>query len=133
MFCYKWKWNKVDWWFKNNFSNVWDIFANDINKNFIFIITNCDAKQPPVLDCVENSGFSKCISKNQRWIFKFNNSFLFEINQKEFWDAGIDHYKELINNINQKENISLKLTKNYIELNLEYPKNLKNFINSKKN
>jgi len=117
---------------KNIFSNIWDIFAIDIKTNFIFILTNCDAKQPPILDCFENSGFSRFMSKKENWIFKFNNSFLFEINQKELWEAGISHYKELINSINKKDSISLNLTKNYIEINIEYPKNLKNFINSTK-
>ena len=42
---------------KNIFSNIWDIFANDIKKNFIFIITNCDVKQPPVLDIIKVLNF----------------------------------------------------------------------------
>ena len=44
---------------KNIFSNIWDIFAIDIKSNFIFIATNCDARQPPVLDCIKNSHLSK--------------------------------------------------------------------------
>ena len=114
---------------KNIFSNVWDIFANDIKKNFLLIITNCDARQPPILDCIKSTEFSKFLSI-EKCIYKFNNSYLFDTYQKEFWDAGIAHYKELMDNINKKENISLNLTKKYIELNLEYHNNLRNFIDS---
>ena len=114
---------------KNIFSNVWDIFSIDIKNNFLFIITNCDAKQPPVLDSINNSEFSKFLPKsNKNWFFKFNNSYLYEANQKEFWDVGIAHYDEFMNNITKIEKISLKLTKNYIDLYNQFRESSKNFI-----
>jgi hypothetical protein len=117
---------------KNIFSNIWDIFANDIKKKFIFIITNCDAKQPPVLDIIKSAEISKFLPI-ERFIYKFNNSYLYEANQKDFWDTGVAHYNELMNYINKKENNTLDLTTTYfIELNSEHHNNLKNFIDSTK-
>ena len=114
---------------KNIFSNFWDIFANDIKKNFIFIITNCDAKQPPVLDSIKSAEFSKYLPI-ERCIYKFSNSYLYEANQKDFWDTGVAHYSEMMNYINKKENITLDFTKYFIGLNSEHHNNLKNFIDS---
>ena len=114
---------------KNIFSNVWDIFAIDILMNFIFILTNCDAKQPPIIDCIKNSILSKFLNNsNNNIFFKFNNSYLYDINGKDFWDLWISHYDELLKEISKKDNISLNLTKNLIEFNFD--KTAKKFLDS---
>ena len=60
----------------------------------LFIITNCDAKKPPVLDCIKESQFSFLLNEsNNKMIFKFNNSYLYEKNQKDFWDIGISNFE----------------------------------------
>ena len=105
---------------KNIFSNIWDIFAIDIKSNFIFIATNCDERQPPVLDCIKDSHLSKLLfNSKDKMIFKFNNSYLYEINQKDFWNIGISHYDELMSVINQKDNITLNLTKCIIDFKFD--------------
>ena len=114
---------------KNIFSNIWDIFAIDILMNFIFILTNCDAKQPPIIDCIKNSLLSKFLNNsNNNIFFKFNNSYLYDINGKDFWDLWISHYDELLKEISKKDNISLNLTKNLIEFNFD--KTAKKFLDS---
>ena len=52
-------------------------------------------------------------------IFKFNNSYLYEINQKDFWNIGISYYDELMTIINQKDNITLNLTKYIIDFKFD--------------
>ena len=114
---------------KNIFSNIWNIFAVDIKSNFIFIITNCDAKQPPVIDCIKESNFSKFLPKPiENIIFKFNNSYLYEINQKDFWNIGVSNYVRFIDTVNTKENISMNLTKYLISF--DFKKNSKIFLES---
>lgn len=116
---------------KNIFSNVWNIFASDLRNNFIFIITNCDAKKPPVIDCIKDCNFSKIFSKQlESLFFKFNNSYLFDVNQKDLWDIGIYHYNLFFKSLGQKTNISLNLTK-YL-LNFDFEKSSINFIDSLK-
>ena len=61
------------------FSTFLSIFGNDIKSNFIFLFTHCDVKEPPVLNLIKNSIFSKILPQLQNpWFFKFNNSYLFE-------------------------------------------------------
>ena len=101
---------------KSIFSNVCNIFAIDIINNFIFIITNSDAKKPPVIDSIKESYFPKCLPKEMdSWIFKFNNSYLYELNGKDFWKVGISNFDILMNDYKKKENLSLNLTKNNID------------------
>lgn len=110
------------------FSNISKIFAIDIKSNFAFIITNCDAKKPPVLDCIKESQFSFLLNEsNNKMIFKFNNSYLYEKNQKDFWDIGISNFECFFSEANKKENISLNITK-HIDFNFD--KYSKNFLNS---
>ena len=116
---------------KNIFSNIWDIFSFDIKKNFVFILTNCDAKQPPALDTINSLDFSKVLSKvSNNYIFKFNNSYLYETNEKEFWDTGSAHYNEFMDSIKNIKKIDLNLSKKYIDLNNKFPENSKNFLGS---
>lgn len=111
------------------FSNISKIFAIDIKLNFAFIITNCDAKKPPVLDCIKESQFSFLLNEsNNKMIFKFNNSYLYEKNQKDFWDIGISNFDCFFSEVNKKENISLNITKQFIDSNFD--KYSKNFLNS---
>lgn len=44
------------------FSTVLSLFGYDIKNNFIFLLTNCDVKEPPIIDCIKNSNFSKILS-----------------------------------------------------------------------
>ena len=82
------------------FSNVWDIFSLDKKTNFLFILTNCDAKQPPALDTINDLDISNVISKvSNNFIFKFNNSYLYETNKKEFLDTGNSHYNKFMDSI----------------------------------
>ena len=111
------------------FSNVSKIFAIDIISNFAFIITNCDAKKPPVLDCIKESQLSFLLNEpNNKMIFRFNNSYLYEKNQKDFWDIGISNFECFISEANKKENISLNITKQFIDFNFDKYSN--NFLNS---
>lgn len=111
------------------FSYIWNIFAVDILQNFYFIVTNCDAKNPPVVDCIKSSPLSKLPIENL--IFQFNNSYLYEINQEDFWNIGISHYDDLVNNINQKNNITLNITKSILDFN--FAQESKNYIISLEN
>lgn len=61
-------------------------------------------------------------------IFRFNNSYLYDINQKDFWDIGISYYDEFMNVMNQKNNISLNQAKYLNEFNFD--KTSTKFINS---
>ena len=114
---------------KNIFSNVWKIFSIDIKSNFVFIITNCDAKKPPVLDCIKDSQLSSLLNDDcNKMIFKFNNSYLYEISQKDFWDIGMSNFDCLISDVNKRENITLDITKQFLDFNFD--KYSKNFFNS---
>ena len=115
------------------FSNVWKTFGNDIKNNFIFILTSCDNKDPPVLDCIRGSEFSKILPElKQPWFFKFNNSYLFDNSQKDFWLFGVSCFDKLIKDINNRENISLENTKNFIDLKRDYDSNKVKYISSLK-
>lgn len=112
---------------KSIFSNVTNIFALDIRKNFVFIITNCDAKQPPVIDSIKGSFFPKFLPKDiDSWIFKFNNSFLFESNRKEFWNIGVSSFDALMNAYNKRDTLTLNITKSYMDF--DFDSNSNNFI-----
>lgn len=103
------------------FSTVLNLFGNDIKNNFIFLLTNCDVKIPPVLDCIKISYFSKILKElADPWFFKFNNSYLFETIQNEFWNLGISFYKSLINNAKERKNINLEVSKKLINLKHSY-------------
>lgn len=113
---------------KNIFSNVWNIFSLDIRENFVFIITNCDVKQPPAIDSIKSSYFPKFLPISiDNWI-KFYNSYLYESLKKEFWDIGISSFDELINIYNKKDNLSLNITKKCLNLDLDSSTN--NFLTS---
>ena len=114
---------------KNIFSNVWNIFAIYIKSNFVFIITNCDAKKPPVLDCIKDSQFSSLLNADSnKMIFKFNNSYLYEISQRDFWDIVMSNFDCLISEVNKKKNITLNITKQSLDFNFD--KYSKNFFDS---
>lgn len=113
------------------FSTVLNLFGYDIINNFIFLITNCDVKDPPVIDCIRSSNFSKILSKLKNpWLFKFNNSYLFEMLKNDFWSLGISNYDTLMNGLIERNNISLEITKKFIDLNNLYKDNKDNFITS---
>lgn len=113
------------------FSTVLSLFGYDIKNNFIFLITKCDAKNPPVLDCIRSSIFSKILKQlPEPWFYKFNNSYLFETIQKDFWDIGNSNFKILIDNLSKKNNNSLEVTKQYINLKNSYEENKNNFMTS---
>ena len=61
-------------------------------------------------------------------IFRFNNSYLYEKNQKDFWDIGISNFECFISEANKKENILLNITKRFIDFNFD--KYTNNFLNS---
>ena len=111
------------------FSTVLNLFGYDIINNFIFLFTNCDIKEPPVLNCIRNSNFSEILPDLAKpWFFKFNNSYLFETIQNEFWNLGNSNYNELLNNLKERENTSLEITKKLINLKNSYKENKNNFI-----
>ena len=111
------------------FSRITEIFGNDIKNNFIFLLTNCDARTPPVLECIKNSIFSKILQHFQNpWYFMFNNSYLFETIQNEFWNLGNSNYDALINNLKGRKNINLEITKKFIDIKCSYKENKINFI-----
>ena len=110
------------------FSTFLGIFGNDILNNFIFLFTHCDTKSPPVIKNINSSIFSQIVSKlQQSWCFKLNNSYLFETTQ-DFWKLGISWLNELINGLKNRTNISLQITKKFIDLKNSYEKNRNNFI-----
>ena len=99
------------------FSTVLSLFGYDIKDNFLFLLTNCDVKEPSIIDCIKNSNFSQILPELANpWYFKFNNSYLFETNQKDFWNIGNYNYDILIKNLNERKNISLDVTKKFIYL-----------------
>ena len=105
--------------------------GDDIKSNLIFLFTHCDVKEPPVLNLIKNSIFSNILPQLQLpWFFKFNNSFLFEIVLKDFWDLGISLYNELMDNIKTRNNNTLQITKKFIDLKNSYEDNKKKFITS---
>ena len=110
------------------FSTFLGIFGNDILKNFIFLFTNCDVESPPVIQTIKSSIFSQIVRKLQKpWFFNFNNSYLFENNEK-FWENGISRYDKLINELKNRSNISLQITKNLIINLIEYENNKNDFL-----
>lgn len=46
---------------KSIFSTVLSLFGYDIKNNFIFLLTNSDVKEHPIIDCIKNSNFSKIL------------------------------------------------------------------------
>ncbi len=108
-----------------------NIFGDDIKSNFIFLFTHCDVKEPPVLNLIKNSIFSKILPQLKKpWFFKFNNSYLFETIKKDFWDLEISHYDELINDLKERNYNTLQITKKFIDLKNSYEENKEDFITS---
>ena len=116
---------------KNIFHNIFDIFPSEIQSNFIFLLTNCDANEAPIKNTIKEYKFLRFLfEQKDKSIFEFNNSYLDEVNQKELWNFGIVYYRKLMDNISKKNNISLEDTKFFI--NFDFDNTSKNFINSLK-
>ena len=114
---------------KNIFSNALNIFAFNLRNNFIFVITNCDAKKPPVIDCIKDSNFAKVFHKQlDNIIFKFSNSYLFDVQQKDLWDIGVYHYNIFLKDVGKITNASLNQTKNLVDF--DFAKKSKNYLDS---
>ena len=121
---------RLDSELKNIFYNIFDIFPSETKNNFIFLLTNCDLDTPPSIkhSIKEYKYLQFLFEQNEKRIFRFNNSYLDEAKKKEIWNIGIAHYKELIDNINKKNNISLETTKYFIDF--DFNNISENFIES---
>ena len=52
-------------------------------------------------------------------IFKFNNSYLYEINQRDFGIIGMSNFDRLMSDVNKKKNITLDITKQSLDFNFD--------------
>lgn len=82
-------------------------------------------------DTINNLEFSKVLSiESDNFIFRFNNSYLYETNEKDFLDTSNSLFKEFMDVVEKIKKIYLNLTKNYIDLNNKFPENSKYFSDS---
>lgn len=103
-------------------SKFFEIFAEDMLVNIVFLFTFCDYGEPKIIDGLTDQKDSYLWniinSINSPWYYKFNNSSLFECfdqmdsHRKTYWDLGMKSYKDfMMDKVIQNKAVSIIHTK----------------------
>ncbi|KAK3753606.1 hypothetical protein QZH41_004192 [Actinostola sp. cb2023] len=96
------------------FDAILSIFGKDFKRNIFLMVTFADAKKPPVLAAIKESGFE------YQHVFKFNNSALYPDDDDAqfnamFWKMGEKSFENFFKVFGQTESVSLQLTNEVIK------------------
>ncbi|EDR25827.1 hypothetical protein, conserved, partial [Entamoeba dispar SAW760] len=105
------------------FNNIIDLFGNDMKKNFIAMLTFCDAEDPQVINALQSKDciFSTIIPEiDKPWYLKFNNSAIYADNTEDlftqmFWQLGMKNFDDFIKKLTKLPRISLETSKEVLK------------------
>lgn len=90
------------------YQSILAVFGKDLGGNIVLMATFANGGRPPLLDAMKQAGIS-CVDT-----FKFNNSALYEKNDKSFWDTGIKNFQAALDSIHHMEPKSLQPTRDIL-------------------
>ena len=104
------------------FSEIMNLFGNDVAENFVSMLTFCDGNEPQIIAALKSkeSIFYKIIPhlKNP-WYLKFNNSAIFATVKDKFtemfWELGMDSFKIFLQKLLSLPRKSLQLAKEVLK------------------
>ena len=117
------------------FSNILDLFGEDVLKNFIFLLTFCDGQTPQIVSILEESKseINRVIQYSRKpWYYKFNNSAFFSSDREEdftklFYKMSIKSFEEFTQRLINMPRISLTQTIKVLEERNKIESNIENF------
>ena len=104
------------------FSEIMNLFGNDVAENFVSMLTFCDGKEPQIIAALKSkdSIFYKILPHLQNpWYLKFNNSAIFATVKDKFtemfWELGMDSFKIFLQKLLSLPRKSLQLAKEVLK------------------
>ena len=100
------------------FNYIFDLFGKDTKEIFMTMITVCEKGNPAVLDFLQDESFTfqNIVKFKKDYIFKFNNSTIFEKDGHSLldWNTNLDIFKRFIEKIDILPSVKLDQTKTVI-------------------